>query len=325
MKLKKFVSIALILCMLAGMTAVFASCNDKNDGTYVVGICQLTQHPALDKATEGFKDALKEELGDKVTFIEQNASNEAQVCNNIIEDFVSKKVDLIMANATSALQAAAKQGGIPVLGTSITEYGTALGIDNFSGTVGANISGTSDLAPLDKQADMILDLFPDAKVVGLLYCAGEQNSKYQVKVVGDYLKSKNIDTKEYVFENGNDATVVAAAAAAACDVIYIPTDNTAANAAVSINNHIGNTPVIAGEQGICSGCGVATLSIDYYDMGVATGKMAAKILKGEAEISKMPIEYVAEDKLTKKYNEEKCKQLGINTEELEAKGYVKIG
>lgn len=326
MKLKRIVSVALILCMLASMTVVFASCkNEKKSDTYTVGICQLTQHPALDAATKGFKDALVAELGDRVTFIEQNASGEEQVCHTIVETFVNKKVDLIMANATAALQAAAKQENIPVLGTSITEYGVALGIDNFNGTVGANISGASDLAPLDKQADMILELFPDVKNVGLLYCSGEPNSKYQVKKVKEYLAAKNVDATEYMFENGTDAMIVAQAAAAACDVIYIPTDNTAANAAGSINNVIGNTPVIAGEEGICSGCGVATLSINYYDMGVATGKMAAKILKGEADISKMPIEYVAEDTLTKKYNADKCKQLGINTEDLEAKGYVKIG
>lgn len=333
MNAKKLISLLLAICLTAVMAIGMVSCNQTSDNngetnedkTYTVGICQLIQHPALDSATKGFMDALKEEFGDKVTFIEQNASGEAQVCNTIVEDFVNKKVDLIMANATAALQAAAKYEDIPILGTSITEYGVALGIDNFSGTVGGNISGTSDLAPLDKQADMILDLFPEAKTVGLLYCSAEANSKYQVKVVGEYLASKGITATEYAFENTNDATIVAAAAASACDVIYIPTDNAAANAAESINNVIGDTPVITGDEGTCSGTGVATLCIDYYDLGVATGKMAAQILKGEANISEMPIQYVSEDKLTKKYNPTKCEQLGIDTAALEAKGYIAIG
>ena len=334
MNAKKLISLLLAIVMVMAIALSTVACNqtsdNANDGndenkTYTVGICQLIQHPALDAATQGFMDALKAELGDKVTFLSENASGDPQVCNTIVETFVNKKVDLIMANATPALQAAAKYEDIPVLGTSITEYGVALGIDNFSGTVGGNISGTSDLAPLDKQADMILELYPEAKTVGLLYCSAEANSKYQVKVVGDYLKAKGITVTDYAFENSNDATIVAATAASACDVLYIPTDNTAANAAEAINNVIGDTPVIAGEEGICSGTGVATLTLSYYDLGYATGKMAAKILKGEADISTMPIEYVAAENLTKKYNAEKCAQLGIDTAALEAAGYVAIG
>ena len=327
MNAKKLISLILAIVMVMAVAVSTVACNKTEDEnkTYTVGICQLVQHPALDAATQGFKDALKAELGDKVTFDEANASGEPAVCSTIVETFVNKKVDLIMANATPALQAAAKYEDIPILGTSITEYGVALGIENFSGTVGANISGTSDLAPLDKQADMILELYPEAKTVGLLYCAAEANSLYQVKEVKKYLEGKGITAVEYAFADNNDATVVAAAAAAACEVLYIPTDNTAANAAESINNVIGNTPVIAGEEGICAGTGVATLTLSYYDLGYATGKMAAKILKGEADIATMPIEYVPAEKLTKKYNAEKCAQLGIDPKDLEAKGYVAIG
>ena len=198
-----------------------------------------------------------------------------------------------MANATPALQsAAAATGDIPILGTSITEYGVALGIENFTGTVGTNVSGTSDLAPLDQQADMLVDLFPEAKTVAMLYCSAEANSDYQVKKVTEYLTAKGLTCVNYAFTDSNDVASVSALAAQSSDVIYIPTDNTAADCTETINNVIGDTPVIAGEEGICSGCGVATLCISYYDLGVKTGKMAAKILKGEADISEMEIEYV---------------------------------
>ena len=316
-----------LLAVLLAAIMIFAMCGcggTTNDGTYTVGICQLVQHPALDAATLGFMDQLKAELGEaNVTFYNENANNEPAVCTTIVTNFVSKNVDLIMANATPALTAAVSgTSTIPVLGTSITEFGVALGIDNFSGTVGGNVSGTSDLAPLDKQAQMIIDLFPDAKKVAMLYCSAEPNSAYQVKKVKEFLEAKSITVIDKSFSDSNDVNTVAAAAAAEADVIYIPTDNTAAECATAINGVIGNTPVIAGEAGICSGCGVATLSIDYYDLGVATGKMAAKILKGEAKIEEMPIEYSAE--FTKKYNAAKCAQLGIDTAALEAAGFVAI-
>lgn len=315
-------------------TMLLASCSTgkgdakvtvNSDGDYTVGICQLIQHDALDAATQGFIDTLTAEFGDKIEFINQNAQGELTNCNTIVSNFVSKKVDLILANATPALQAAANTtSSIPVLGTSITEYGVALEIKNFSGTVGGNISGTSDLAPLDQQAAMIKDLFPEAKTVALLYCIAEANSEYQVKVIRDELKKlgfKDSDIKDCGFSDSNDCASVAQNAAT-CDVIYAPTDNTVASCAATINGAIGDTPLIAGEEGICSGCGVATLSISYYDLGVATAKMAIKILNSEISVTDMPIEYAAT--FTKKYNAAKCAQLGIDTAALEAKGYVAI-
>ena len=326
MKFTKILSLALATVLALSCMASFVSCNNGgDDGKYTVGICQLVQHPALDAATQGFIDTLKAEFGDNIEILNENASNDPSTCTTIVSNFVSKKVDLIMANATPALQAAAQQESIPVLGTSITEYGVALGIDNFDGLVGANVSGTSDLAPLDKQADMIVDLFPEAKKVALLYCSSEPNSEYQVKEVARLLEERGItseNVKKYAFTDSNDVSTVAAAAAAFADVIYIPTDNTAASCAETISGVVGDTPVIAGEEGICAGCGVATLSINYYDLGVATAEMAIKILKGEAKIEEMRIEYAAI--FTKKYNPVKCEELGINTDALEAKGYVAI-
>lgn len=283
-----------------------------DDATYTVGICQLMQHDALDAATQGFMDALTEALGDKVTFYVQNAQGDSNTCSTIINSFVSNDVDLIMANATPALQAAAAgTNEIPILATSVTEYGVALEIDGFDGTVGGNISGTSDLAPLDGQADMLAELFPDAENVALLYCSAEANSQYQVDTVKSFLEEKGYSCEYYAFSDSNDLSSVVTNAANNSDVIYVPTDNTAASNTELINNIClpAGVPVIAGEEGICAGCGVATLSINYYDLGVATGKMAAKILGEGADISTMPIEYAPN--FTKKYNAANCEALNI--------------
>ncbi|WP_455501914.1 ABC transporter substrate-binding protein [Gemmiger sp.] len=290
---------------------------------YNVGICQLVQHEALDAATKGFKDALTEKLGEgSVKFDEQNASGDSANCATIVNGFVSSNVDLILANATAPLQAAAQTtSDIPVLGTSVTDYATALDISDWTGTVGNNISGTSDLAPLDQQAAMIQEMFPDAKNVGLLYCSAEPNSVYQCDVIEGYLTEEGYTVARYAFTDTNDVTSVAQTAADNSDVIYIPTDNTAASNTEAIANVVipAKVPVVAGEEGICSGCGVATLSISYYDLGYATGEMAAKILADGADVSTMPVEYAPN--VTKKYNAANCEALGITPPD----GYVAIG
>ena len=229
---------------------------------------------------------------------------------------------LILANATAPLQAAAQAtADIPVLGTSITDYATALDISDWTGTVGNNISGTSDLAPLDQQAAMIQELFPDAKSVGLLYCSAEPNSVYQCDVIEGYLNEEGYTVARYAFTDTNDVTSVAQTAADNSDVIYIPTDNTAASNTEAIANVVipAKVPVVAGEEGICSGCGVATLSISYYDLGYATGEMAAKILADGADVSTMPVEFAPN--VTKKYNAANCEALGITP----PSDYVAIG
>ena len=230
-----------------------------SDKTYKIGICQLVQHDALDAATKGFKDALTEAFGDAVTFDEQNAQGDSNTCSTIINSFVSDNVDLILANATPALQAAqAGTNEIPILGTSVTAYGVALGIDGFDGTGGGNISGTSDLAPLDEQAAMLHELFPDAKNVGLLYCSAEPNSQYQVDTVKAALEELGYSCEYYAFSDSNDLSTIATKAASESDVLYVPTDNTAASNTEIINNicQPAGIPVITGEEGICSGCGV---------------------------------------------------------------------
>ena len=318
--MKKIMALILAVVLVAS-ALVFTGCTGEENKVYNIGICQLAPHDALDAATQGFKDAVEEGLGkDNVVFNEQNAAGEANTCTTIVNDFVSKNVDLIMANATDALQAAANSTEeIPILGTSITEYGVALEIKDFNGTVGGNVSGTSDLAPLEEQAQMILDIVPDAKEVGIIYCSAEDNSAYQVNVVKEFLEGKGITVKEFPFSASSDVAQVTEAATA-CDAIYIPTDNTAASCTETINNVVlpTKTPIIAGEEGICKGCGVATLSISYYELGKKTGEMAVEILKDGKDISTMAIAY--DENPVKKYNPAICKELGIKA----PKGFEKM-
>ena len=318
-----FLAFALSLGLVAcGETADSAPAPESSGEAqgFTVGVCQLIQHDALDAATKGFIDALNEALPGQVTIEEKNASGDPANCATIVNGFVSGGVDLIMANATPALTAAASAtADIPILGTSVTAYGVALDIDNFSGTVGGNISGTSDLADLASQADMLLEWFPDAKNVGLLFCSGEANSRYQVDEVNAALSAKGVTCKEFSFTDTNDVASVTQAAADFSDVVYIPTDNVAASNKEAIANVLlpAGVPAVCGEEGLCADCGVCTLSISYYDLGRTTGEMAAKILKGEADISAMAVEFT---EATPKFDADVCSQLGITPLD----GYVAI-
>lgn len=309
---KRIIAVIAAAAMVMTMTA---ACGKKDDAI-TVGICQLVQHEALDAATQGFKDALTAEFGDKVKFDEQNAAGDSPTCATIINQFVSDDVDLILANATAALQAAAAgTDKIPILGTSITDYATALDIDGWTGVTGKNISGTSDLAPLADQAAMIQELFPDAKNIGIIYCSAEPNSQYQADVITESLTAMGYAVAPYTFTDSNDIAAVATNAASASDVIYIPTDNTAASNTAVIDAVCldAKVPVVAGEEGIARGCGVATLSISYYDIGYKAGEMAVDILKNGADISKMEVEYAPE--VTKEYVASRCEALGVNVPE----------
>ena len=307
--MKKLLAIVLAALMLVSLVA----CGNKDDGKYVIGVCQLTPHVALDAATQGFVDAVVEAFGEENVEIKvEIGGGDSATCAPIVNAFVADDVDLIMANATPALQAAvAATTDIPILGTSVTEYGVALDIQGFTGLVGGNVSGTSDLAPLNEQAAMVKEWFPDANTVGLLYCSAEANSQYQVDTVQAELEKLGYICSPYPFADSNDLQAVCQKAADESDVIYVPTDNTVASATGIVNDvcSAAGVPVIAGEEGICSGCGVATLSISYYDLGVKTGKMAAQILSGEADIAEMEISYA--DNFTKKYNAEICEALGL--------------
>ena len=324
--MKKIVSLILALTLCLGIVFTLASCKKEKDH-YVIGVIQLAPHEALDAATQGFMDTLKAKLeakGKTVEFKYENAQGDSNTCNTIVNSFIAAGVDLIMANATSALAAAYNATTtIPILGTSITEYGVALNIENFNGTVGGNVSGTSDLAPLDQQADMMVDTLglKAGDVVGLLYCSSEDNSVYQVKKVKEQLGTYGIVCNEYTFADSTTIQTTVAKASGECTAIYVPTDNVAAANAEIIKNAC-DIPIFAGEEGICKGCGYATLSISYYSLGQVTGEMAAEILLGGAKIEDMAIRY--DSAPVKKYNKAACVALGIDTSVLESKGYVMI-
>lgn len=315
--MKKLLTILLAtICLFALCACGTGSNQGSNQGSnptgsnLKVGVVQTTQHPALDAATQGFVDALKE---NGITDVDvQNASGESANCSTIVGNFVADGVDLIMANATPALQAAsAATDTIPVLGTSITVYDVVLG-----GSVPKNVSGTTDLAPLDEQASMIKELFPDAKKVGILFCSAEPNSQYQVDKISKFLDEDGIETVNYVFNDSNDITAVTEKAVNdKVDVIYIPTDNTAASNTQAIANVVlpAGIPVFTGEEGPCAGCGVATLTISYYDIGFKTGEMAADILLNGADISTMEIESAPQ--FVKKFNKTNAEKLGITIPE----------
>lgn len=320
MKCKKI----LALMMTAAMTVSLAACGGSSDSgntdskseggdkKYTIGICQLVQHDALDAATEGFQDALKEKLGDNVDIKVQNASGDSATCATIATQFVNDNVDLIMANATPALQAAmAATADIPIVATSVTDFATALDIKGWTGKTGINVTGTADLAPLAEQAAMVKELLPDAKTVGVLYCSAEANSKYQADVVTEELEKLGLEVKSYTVADTNEIASVTTKACSEVDCIYIPTDNTIASTTAAVNEIAApaNIPIIAGEEGICKGCGVATLSISYYSIGYEAGLMAYDILVNGKDPADMDIQFATE--LTKKYVEDRATALNI--------------
>ena len=326
--MKKFLKVMSVIMCLAIVCLSLASCGGNGGSetttaapdvsntakTYTVGIVQLTQHAALDAATQGFKDALTEKLGDKVIFNFQNASGEPTNCSTIVNQFVAGNVDLIMANASPALSAAAAATpDIPIVATSITDYPSALNIDaaDWNGKTGFNVTGTADLAPLDRQAAMISELFPEAKTVGIIYCSGEANSKYQVEVITEYLTAQGIEVREYSFADSNDIASVTTKAVDECDVLYAPTDNKVADYGAIVNNiaEPAGIPLIAGEEGICKLCGIATLSISYYDIGYSAGEMAYDILVNGTNPGDMEIKYATD--FTKKYMKDRADALGV--------------
>ena len=310
--MKKILAVALAALMLLSLAACGGTASDE--GKYVIGICQMTKHPSLDQASDGFKDAVTAALGaENVVFKEQDAAGEYATCGVVIDGFIAEGVDLILANSTTPLQAAVSATDeIPILGTSITDYAAALNMSEWNGSVEGNVSGTTDLAPLDQQAAVIAELFPEVENVGLLYCSGEPNSVYQIRLIQEDLTGMGYSCTEFAFADVNDMSYVLETACDSSDVIYIPTDNTCATYTENIANVVlpAGIPVVTGDPATCAAAGVATFSISYYDLGRATGEMAVQILTGEADIADMPIQPAGE--AYKLYNPAICERLGVN-------------
>lgn len=294
---------------------------DKNDDTqktendggkvYKIGICQQLEHQALDAATEGFQAALKEKLGDKVEFDYKNGQGEQTNCSSIATKFANDNVDLIMANATTALQAcAAATSEIPVVGTSVTDF-KAAGVVEENDAPGRNVTGTSDLAPIDKQIELLVKLVPDVRKVGIVYCSAEANSEFQATKAEEAMDAKSISYERYTVADSNDIQQVVTKAADECDALYIPTDNTMADNMEIVKNITipAKLPVICGEENMCAGGGLATLSISYYNIGYNAGIMAYEILVDGKKPAEMPVQYA--DEVTEKYNADAAAELGL--------------
>lgn len=307
--MRKYLAVLLALLVLLS-----AACAEET--TYRIGICQLQQHDALEDATRGFVDAVSEKMGIRAEFLVRGALGDAATCISIVNAFLAEEVDLILANSTQALQAAsAGTDKTPILGVAVTDYPAALDMDVWEGVTGINVSGTSDLAPLESQAELLKALCPAAKKVGLLYCASEVNSIYQVRIIRKHLEDMGLECTEYAFTDTNDVFSVTQNACAGSDVLFVPTDNTIAACTELICNvvELAGVPVIGGDEGICRGCGAATICIDYYALGRTTGDMACAILLEGAEAAEMPIAY--SPSFTTVVNSARCRMLGIEVPE----------
>lgn len=291
-----------ILLLLISVSVVFsiACSNEKKDQPtssekVTVGIVQYMDHIALDASKDGFIDALKDNGytdGENLTIDLQNAQGDQSNLGSISDRFVSNKVDLVLAIATPAAQAiAGKTTEIPILATAVTDFESARLVDS-NGAPGGNVSGTSDMNPIKEQIDLLIDLVPDAKTVGVLYTSSEDNSILQANMAKEAIEAAGLTYEEVTVTNSNDVQQATQAIVDKCDAIYIPTDNVFSSAmpVVSGITTKSKTPVICGEEAMLQNGGLATLGISYYDLGYQTGLMAVKVLKGEAEPATMPVE-----------------------------------
>ena len=287
-----------------------------NEGAYRVGIIQQMEHGSLDQATQGFQDKLTELLGEEnVVFDYQNAQGEQTNCTTIATKFVSDGCDLIMANATSALQAAAAAtADIPIVGTSVTDYVTA-GVVDSNEAPGTNVTGVSDLSEISAQIDVLLQFCADDTKIAVVYCSAEPNSIYQAELAENYLKELNRDYAVYTVADSNEIQAVMTNVVAECGAVYIPTDNTLANNMEIVKNvtvPAGIPSFVGFEAGLP--CALATLSISYYDLGAKAAEMAYEILVNGANPAEMPIEFVSEG-ITPKYNATIAAELDVTAPE----------
>ncbi len=308
-------ALALVLAACGGQSASSdaSGSGDVAGATYKIGVLQLTQHGALDQANEGFVAAI-EDSGLNVEIEQKNAQNEQSMCQTIASQFVGDEVNLIYAIATPAAQAAASAtSDIPIVGSAITDYAES-GLVSSNDEPGANITGSSDMTPVADQIDLLQQLLPDAKSVGILYCSAESNSEVQVQLAEEALDKAGIEHERYTVSSSNEIQQVVESMVGKVDAIYAPTDNTiaAGMATVSMVATDNNIPVIVGCDTMVEDGGLASYSINYYDLGYKAGEMAVKILKGEAEPADMSIEYLSSDECKLIVNTTTADALGID-------------
>ncbi|MBP3625698.1 MAG: ABC transporter substrate-binding protein [Peptococcaceae bacterium] len=313
--LKKYFVIFLIAALVCGMLTGCGGGNDKE--MYKIGIVQLVSHGAGEAAADGFKQALLDSglvEGETVTFIEQNGQNEQSNLESIAQSFISEDVDLICAVSTSTAQVmAAATDEIPIVGTAITNYEETRLVESNEAP-GYNVTGTSDQNPIDKQGELLLDLVPDAKNVGIVYNASEVNSQLQVANMTAYMQSRNVTVVESTFADINHMQQATQALVGKVDAIYLPTDNAVASSMAQVVTvaEEAKLPVICGAITQVEGGGIATYGIDYYKLGYQSGEMALKILNGEAEPAAMPIEFANEDDLALVINKGEADLIGLD-------------
>lgn len=320
MKCKKFLAAAAACLMVAGLAACGnepSTPSNPDEKVFQIGIVQLAEHPALDEATRGFKEFLTEKLGDKVQFNVQNAQGEQTNCTTIVNQFVSSKVDLIMANATNAVKAAREAtSDIPIIGTSVTDY-------VFSGLVasneapGANVTGASDMNPVNVQVQLMKTLCPEVKTVGIVINSGEENSAIQAEEAKTAFEAEGFAVKIYSVADTNEIQTVVTAACNEVDAFYEPTDNLIASNVPTMSNitTAAGKPVICGEGGMCESGFLATYAISYYELGRAAGEQAFNILVNGADPATTPIFFFDVSQLTLVVNEQNAAELGITIPE----------
>ena len=331
MKTKSLTALIAILALILA----FASCNADRDKEpesapdetsssqeqideklFTVGIDQFASLPELNAATRGFKEVLTLAFGDRVVFDERNAGGDAEELKKNAVEFAGGGYDLILASSAPALRACANATDtIPVIGVCVADYASALDLDDFTGTVGGNVTGTSDLPPLEAQAAMVKELVPSASSVGVVYCSGETDSVFQAEKVKELFEKAGLKAALYPFEGVEDVASAVKSACGGSDALFIPSGITTGACGETIANTAmpSKKPVIAGDDTVCSACGVAALCVDRYELGRAAGEMAVKILKGEIEAGEIPVGYSAAP--VKKYNPTNCAALGIKVPE----------
>jgi putative ABC transport system substrate-binding protein len=320
MKCKKFLAAAAACLMVAGLAACGnepSTPSNPDEKVFQIGIVQLAEHPALDEATRGFKEFLTEKLGDKVQFNVQNAQGEQTNCTTIVNQFVSSKVDLIMANATNAVKAAREAtSDIPVVGTSVTDY-VSSGLVASNEAPGANVTGASDMNPVNVQVQLMKTLCPEVKTVGIVINSGEENSAIQAEEAKTAFEAEGFAVKIYSVADTNEIQTVVTAACNEVDAFYEPTDNLIAANVPTMSNitTAAGKPVICGEGGMCDSGFLATYAISYYELGRAAGEQAYNILVNGADPATTPIFFFDVSNLSLVINEENAAELGITIPE----------